>query len=164
FLHTPGHTPEHIAVLVEQAGQPARLFTGDLLFVGAVGRPDLLGADVTRRLASELFGSLNRVMAMDDDVEVHPGHGAGSLCGAGIVDLRPAEAFAAGHPYGAISVGFGPKVGYWGGWVIPPDSHVVLLADEPAHAHDAAMQLLRVGLDRVDGSVAGGYDAWVGAG
>jgi len=84
FLHTPGHTPEHICVLAEQPGQPARLFTGDLLFVGAVGRPDLLGADLTRRLASDLFDSLQRVMALNDAVEVHPGHGAGSLCGAGI--------------------------------------------------------------------------------
>jgi len=82
FLHTPGHTPEHICVLARQPNEPARLFTGDLLFVGAVGRPDLLGADVTRRLASDLFDSLQRVMSLGDDVEVHPGHGAGSLCGA----------------------------------------------------------------------------------
>src|SRR5262249_459108 len=63
-LHTPGHTPEHICLLAEQPGQPSRLFTGDLLFVGAVGRPDLLGAELTRRLASDLFDSLNRVMAL----------------------------------------------------------------------------------------------------
>jgi hydroxyacylglutathione hydrolase len=84
FLHTPGHTPEHVCVLAEAAGQPARLFTGDLLFVGGVGRPDLLGEAQTRQLAHQLFDSLSRVMAMDGAIEVHPGHGAGSLCGAGI--------------------------------------------------------------------------------
>ena len=84
FLHTPGHTPEHICILAEAPGQPARLFTGDLLFVGGVGRPDLLGEAQTRRLAHDLFDSLQRIMALDEQIEVHPGHGAGSLCGAGI--------------------------------------------------------------------------------
>src|SRR5436190_5107338 len=84
FLHTPGHTWEHIAILAEAPGEPVRLFTGDLLFVGGVGRPDLLGEAQTRQLASDLFDSLNRIMALDDRVEIHPGHGAGSLCGAGI--------------------------------------------------------------------------------
>lgn len=85
FLHTPGHTPEHISILVEQAGAPVRVFSGDTLFVGAVGRPDLLGEDVMRRLAGELYDSLvGKLLALDDSVEVHPGHGAGSLCGAGI--------------------------------------------------------------------------------
>ena len=242
FLHTPGHTPEHVCVLAEAAGQPARLFTGDLLFVGGVGRPDLLGEAQTRQLAQQLFDSLARVMAVDGAIEVHPGHGAGSLCGAGIgkepsstiareraqnamlqyddrdafvravladipgtppyfarmkrvnkagaplvdpsrklpalrpaaaaalaadgaliLDLRPAQAFAAGHPYGAINIGYGAKVGYWAGWVVPPDLPLILLADEPAQAQEAAVQLLRVGLDRVEGAIAGGFDAWVGA-
>ena len=85
FFHTPGHTPEHISVLAEQSGEPARVFTGDTLFVGAVGRPDLLGDALMRRLAGELYDSLfHRLLALDDEVQVHPGHGAGSLCGAGI--------------------------------------------------------------------------------
>jgi hydroxyacylglutathione hydrolase len=84
LLHTPGHTPEHIVILLEQPGEPARLLTGDLLFVGAVGRPDLLGDDQSRQLAADLFASLQRVLTLDNRVEVHPGHGAGSLCGAGI--------------------------------------------------------------------------------
>src|SRR5207237_1303047 len=84
LLHTPGHTPEHVSVLVEHPGEPRRLFTGDLLFVGAVGRPDLLGEAQARRLAEQLFTSLQRVMELDDEIEVHPGHGAGSLCGAEI--------------------------------------------------------------------------------
>lgn len=241
FLHTPGHTPEHIAVLAEAPGEPTRLFTGDLLFVGGVGRPDLLGDARTRRLANDLFDSLQRIMALDGAIEVYPGHGAGSLCGAGIgkepsstiarerrqnamlqypdrdafvaavladipetppyfarmkqvnkagppllhagrlpslgpaaaaalsadgalvLDLRSGEAFVEGHPYGALSIAFGPKVGYWAGWVVPPDVPLLLLADEPSQAQEAFVQLLRVGLDHVEGMIAG-FDAWIGAG
>lgn len=85
FLHTPGHTPEHISILLDQPGSATRAFTGDTLFVGAVGRPDLLGEELTRRLAADLHDSLfHKLLELGDDVEVHPGHGAGSLCGAGI--------------------------------------------------------------------------------
>jgi hydroxyacylglutathione hydrolase len=85
FLHTPGHTPEHISIVASQPDEPRRVFTGDTLFVGAVGRPDLLGASATRALADDLHHSLFHVLlALDDSVEVHPGHGAGSLCGTGI--------------------------------------------------------------------------------
>ena len=87
FLHTPGHTPEHVCVLVSGGSDAARLLTGDTLFVGAVGRPDLLGPEQMRQLAGQLHDSLmTRIMALDDAVEVHPGHGAGSLCGAHIGD------------------------------------------------------------------------------
>src|ERR1700752_803681 len=58
ILHTPGHTPEHISLLVRQPGEPVRVFTGATLFVGAVGRPDLLGADQARGLAGQLYDSL----------------------------------------------------------------------------------------------------------
>ena len=50
LLHTPGHTPEHISILAEHPAEPTRVFTGDTLFVGAVGRPDLLGEAMMRRL------------------------------------------------------------------------------------------------------------------
>jgi len=84
-LHTPGHTPEHISILVRDPDGPARLLTGDTLFVGSVGRPDLLGSDVMRRLAGELYDTLfGKLLMLGDEVEVHPGHGAGSLCGSGI--------------------------------------------------------------------------------
>src|SRR6476659_9419280 len=58
FLHTPGHTPEHISVLAEHPGEPIRVFTGDTLFVGGVGRPDLLGESLMRRLAGQLYDSV----------------------------------------------------------------------------------------------------------
>jgi hydroxyacylglutathione hydrolase len=245
FMHTPGHTLEHICVLAETPAEPG-LFTGDLLFVGAVGRPDLAGDTLTRRLAEDLFDSLQRLMRLDERIGVHPGHGAGSLCGAGIgkepsstigrelrqnamlqhrdketfvaavlgdlpptppyfarmkrlnvagpallssiraasrlpairpaaaaalvadgaaiVDLRDAAAFGAGHPAAAINIAYGSKVGYWAGWVVPPDVPVMLLAGDPAQAAEATLQLLRIGLDRVEGSIAGGFDGWLDAG
>lgn len=246
FLHTPGHTPEHICVLAEPPGSTPMIFTGDLLFVGGVGRPDLLGDDLTRRLAEHLFDSLRRVMSLDERTEVHPGHGAGSLCGAGIgkepsttigrerrqnamlqydergafvaavladipgtppyfarmkrvnadgpallantwaaralpsiqpsaaaalsadggliIDLRDGQQYATSHPYGAINIAFGAKVGFWAGWVVPADVPLMLLADEAPQAREAGLQLLRVGLDRVVGTIAGGADAWTRAG
>jgi hydroxyacylglutathione hydrolase len=246
FLHTPGHTPEHISILAEAPGEPARLFTGDLLFVGAVGRPDLLGQQQTAQLARDLFASLQRVMQLDEDVEVHPGHGAGSLCGAGIgkdpsstigrerrqnallhhteqaafveavlgdipptppyfarmkrvnaegpvllsslrgagklpsiapaavaaliadgavlIDLRTGAEFGAAHPEAALNIGFGPKVGYWAGWVVSPGVPIVLFGTGEAQMAEAAVQLLRVGLDTVEGTLAGGLDAWIRAG
>ena len=247
FIHTPGHTPEHISVLTSQPDQPVRIFSGDTLFVGAVGRPDLLGEEQARKLAGQLYDSLfAKLLTLDDGIEVHPGHGAGSLCGAGIgnephttigqerrfnkmlqyadkdafvaavladlpdtppyfprmkkvnqegppllglvngyrgpsaigpaaaasavrsgaliVDLRGASAFAERHPLGALNLAYGTKVGYWAGWVLPADARVVLLAADARQAADAARQLLRVGVSRIDGCIAGGMDAWAAAG
>ena len=84
-LHTPGHTPEHISLIQTHPSEPPRVFTGDTLFVGAVGRPDLLGDAVMRPLAEQLHESLfTTLMRLPDDLELWPGHGAGSLCGSGI--------------------------------------------------------------------------------
>ncbi|MCA1552824.1 MAG: MBL fold metallo-hydrolase, partial [Chloroflexi bacterium] len=84
-LFTPGHTPEHVALLVTdttRAEEPWFVLTGDSLFVGDVGRPDLLGAEASRQLASQLYDSLhNCLMRLPDGLELYPGHGAGSLCG-----------------------------------------------------------------------------------
>ena len=241
-LHTPGHTPEHISLLVREPTHPARILTGDTLFVGAVGRPDLLGADQARGLAGDLYDSLfNRLMALDDAVEVHPGHGAGSLCGSGIgqaprstigqerrfnpllqhtskaafvtavladlpetppyfprmkeinrngpvvrglgtggpplsaiatadaaalvedgalvIDLRSPEAFAAGHPSGALNIGAGPRIGFWAGWLVPQAMPLVLLTRNVSEAADANRQLIRLGFDDVLGYV-GDVSQW----
>lgn len=246
-LHTPGHTPEHISLVVRESGQPVRVLTGDTLFVGAVGRPDLLGADQARQLADQLYDSLfERLLALGDDVEVHPGHGAGSLCGAGIgkephttigherqfnpllqqtskpafiaavlddlpetpdyfarmkivnrngpaildvgsgvstptaipgdqaiaivnrgttvIDLRNSDAFGAGHIPGAINIAFGPRVGYWGGWILEPDLPLLLIAETVDQAAEAHRQLLRVGLETVIGYINGGFETWRAAG
>jgi hydroxyacylglutathione hydrolase len=247
FMHTPGHTPEHLSILVNQPDQPTRIFSGDTLFVGAVGRPDLLGEEQTRRLAGDLYDSLfTKLLILDERIQVHPGHGAGSLCGAGIgnepfttvgqekrsnpmlqhktkdafvaavladlpdtppyfsrmkkmnqegppllgmvngyrgpaplsavaaaalvrngailIDLRPAAAFAAAHPLGALNLGIGTKVGYWGGYVLAGDARVVLMGANHHETTEAARQLIRIGVSRIDGYVNGGFDAWRDAG
>lgn len=82
---TPGHTPEHMSfLLVDPARrpEPLALFSGDLLFVGEVGRPDLLGSEHTRQLAGQLHETFAvRLRDLPDDVVVYPGHTAGSSCG-----------------------------------------------------------------------------------
>ncbi len=84
-LHTPGHTMESATYLLRgEDGRDYCLFTGDTLFIGDVGRPDLaVKTDLTREdLAGHLFDSLrNKIMPLADDVIVYPGHGAGSACG-----------------------------------------------------------------------------------
>ena len=88
-LHTPGHTPEHLSFVLydlqRSETEPLAIFSGDFLFVGSVGRPDLLGEEAKLGLAHELFQSLHgRLEALPDSVHVYPGHGAGSLCGTGM--------------------------------------------------------------------------------
>jgi hydroxyacylglutathione hydrolase len=81
-MHTPGHTPEHLAYLATEQENPWGFFSGDLLFAGSVGRPDLLGAAQTPALARALFRSLRTALApLPDAVPLYPGHGAGSPCG-----------------------------------------------------------------------------------
>jgi hydroxyacylglutathione hydrolase len=87
---TPGHTPEHMSYLLfdpAQRPEPLALFSGDLLFVGEVGRPDLLGAEHTQHLAEQLYETFaRRLTGLPDDVVVYPGHTAGSSCGKKIGD------------------------------------------------------------------------------
>jgi glyoxylase-like metal-dependent hydrolase (beta-lactamase superfamily II)/rhodanese-related sulfurtransferase len=84
-LHTPGHTMESTTYLLrDETGNPYAVFTGDTLFIGDVGRPDLaVKSDLSREdLAGHLFDSLrNKIMTLPDEVIVYPGHGAGSACG-----------------------------------------------------------------------------------
>jgi len=89
-MHTPGHTPEHVAYLVTDKGggadRPMGAFTGDFLFVGDVGRPDLLetAAGQTGAMepsARDLYRTIERFRGLSDDLQVWPAHGAGSACG-----------------------------------------------------------------------------------
>lgn len=87
--HTPGHTPEHLIWVIYNEHRsiniPEIAFTGDLLFVGSVGRPDLLGKESLDNLSKQLYGSLyGELHALPDFLEIYPGHGGGSLCGKGI--------------------------------------------------------------------------------
>ena len=87
ILETPGHTPEGISVLVintEVSDQPQKVLTGDTLFIGDVGRPDLAGAKgyTKEMMAAMLYDSLHeKLLRLDDAIEVYPAHGAGSMCG-----------------------------------------------------------------------------------
>ncbi|MBI5059654.1 MBL fold metallo-hydrolase [candidate division KSB1 bacterium] len=86
ILHTPGHTPEHISILIEDWF----LLTGDLLFVGDVGRIDLSLAALSRKQlemrARIMYGSLQKLMTLPEWTEVYPGHYRGSVCGRGLDD------------------------------------------------------------------------------
>ena len=85
-LHTPGHTPESVSLLVtdlRRGDAPWFVITGDTLFVGSVGRPDLAGRE--REFAGVLYDSLHtKLLTLPDEVEIFPGHQAGSACGAGL--------------------------------------------------------------------------------
>jgi hydroxyacylglutathione hydrolase len=92
-MHTPGHTPEHICfVLTDEGGGanvPMGIFTGDFVFVGSIGRPDLLEtaagvAGSAEKGARQLYHSIERFKSLPDHVQVWPAHGAGSACGKGL--------------------------------------------------------------------------------
>jgi len=85
-LHTPGHTPDSICLLVtdrRRGEAPWFVVTGDTLFVGAIGRPDLAGKE--KEMAAQLYDSLHsKLLGLPNEVELFPGHQAGSACGAGL--------------------------------------------------------------------------------
>ena len=88
FRATPGHTPESVCIVLTDSGKgpdPHAVFTGDTLFIGDVGRPDLSDQFTPQQLASLLYDSLhNCLLALPDETLVYPAHGAGSMCGRNI--------------------------------------------------------------------------------
>ncbi|MGC8551108.1 MAG: MBL fold metallo-hydrolase [Acidobacteriaceae bacterium] len=243
-LHTPGHTPEHLSFLLydndHSTTAPIAIFSGDFIFPGSLGRPDLLGEDAKVGLAHQLYKSLHqRIAHLPDHLRIYPGHGAGSFCGASIgaqahstlgqerattalyrlneedfvrhildsvpampayyprmkqlnsagatsvatlpgnipltpaqvrdlaqnqsailLDLRNPEDFAAAHIPGAISLGAGPSLSLWAGWLLDAKLPIVLVNnsgdDEPSRR-----ALTRVGLDNIAGYLTGGMLAWI---
>ena len=87
-MHTPGHTPEHMSFLVYDGARstevPMIMLSGDFLFVGSLGRPDLLGEDAKLALAHKQYASVQRLADLPDGLEIAPAHGSGSMCGAGM--------------------------------------------------------------------------------
>ncbi|MEQ1592229.1 MAG: MBL fold metallo-hydrolase [Thiobacillaceae bacterium] len=85
-LHTPGHTPDSICLLVtdkRRTETPWFVLTGDTLFVGSAGRPDLAGAET--EMAGQIYDSVHRkLLTLPAEVELYPGHTSGSVCGAGM--------------------------------------------------------------------------------
>jgi len=249
FLETPGHTPEGICVLVidtEVSDQPQRVLTGDTLFIGDVGRPDLAGGKgyTPQTMAALMYDSLHaKLLRLDDAVEVYPAHGAGSMCGKNlstetsstigeqrkvnyalqpmtkeefvrvmttdlpeapayfskdaeinrtgaealtllppapalspaevcklaaqgsvILDVRDANDFGAGHIPGALNIGLGGQFASWAGSLIPMTSPILIVADNDERIEEAQLRLARVGLENVQGYLAGGMNAWQEAG
>ncbi len=249
IMETPGHTPESICVLVADAefsGQPQKVLTGDTLFIGDVGRPDLAGAKgfTKEMMAAMMYDSLHeKLLKLDDAVEVYPAHGAGSMCGknlstetsstighqrkfnyalqpmtkdqfvkmmttdlpeapayfakdaeinragaealnglahagalspadviefaahgAVILDVRDAAEFGAGHVPGALNIGLGGQFASWAGSLIPMTAPIAIVADADERIEEARLRLARVGLENVQGYLAGGINAWKEAG
>lgn len=126
-MHTPGHTPEHLSFMITDTAatdRPMGVFTGDFIFVGDVGRPDLLeraaGFEGTMvESARTLFRSLQRFAALPDYLQLWPGHGAGSACGK---SLGAAPSTTLGYE----------KLANWGLGVADEESFVrMVLADQP---------------------------------
>ena len=106
FIETPGHTPDGMCGLVygpDNSKVPELMFTGDVIFIGSVGRPDLMGGTTSAAwLASAFFDSwTDKISKLDDSVKIFPAHGAGSLCGAHLSD-KPTSTMGeekASNPY-----------------------------------------------------------------
>ncbi len=246
-IETAGHTPESICYLATDTARgetPVALFSGDTLFVGDVGRPDLFPGRA-EELASSLYDNLHtKIMTLPDECEVYPAHGMGSLCGramaakrtstigyekkynyalrirdrgdfvraltsdmpaapdhfarcsainrAGpalmrdlvppvpiepkpffdrmrdgnslLLDVRSYQAFSGVHIPGAWHIDLSGNFPTQAGWILPHDRDILLVVEERRHAEEAALQLRRVGFDRVAGFLDGGMLYWGSAG
>ncbi|MHA7304911.1 MBL fold metallo-hydrolase [Arthrobacter sp. TMN-49] len=140
-LHTPGHTPEHLSFLITDgafADTPGYLLSGDFVFSGDLGRPDLLdeaagGVDTRFIGAKQLFASLKeKFLTLPDHVQVHPGHGAGSVCGKALGAIP------------STAVGYERLYSWWGPYLANSDEEgfiAELLEGQPdAHAYFARMK------------------------
>jgi len=244
---TPGHTPESICLVVtdhEKSDSPWAVLTGDTLFIGDVGRPDLSPRHTPAQLAALLYDSLHqKLLSLADSALVYPAHGAGSLCGKNMraersstigterltnyalqiknreefvaqltshlparpeyfaknaeinrtgaaalselpalravtpaelekmlkegeiaLDVRPSEEFAAGHVPGSVNIALSGQFASWAGTVLGLSSHPVLIAATEAQIEEARTRLARVGIEILDGYLAGGVAAWKQAG
>ena len=249
-LHTPGHTLESSCYLLkDEAGKDQALFTGDTLFVGDVGRPDLAqkGAALTMNdLAGMLYDSLRKkILPLPDHVIIYPAHGAGSSCGKNLgtetystvgeqkqtnyalasqskedfikavteglttppqyfpinaqinkegyesleallqkgmqawdaesfrkkaqdeniilLDTRKATVFTQGFVPGSVSIGLEGRFAEWAGSLLPFDQPLLLIT-EPEQERETIVRLARVGFDKFEGHLAGGFEAWLAAG
>ena len=147
-LHTPGHTPEHLSFLISDtanADEPGFLLSGDFVFVGEVGRPDLLdevaGATDSREdAAKQMFKSLKKFLSLADYIQVWPGHGAGSVCGK---DLGAVA---------STTVGYERRFAWWTNYLANGDEAgfiAELLRDQP----DAPLYFARMKLHNKLGPV-----------
>ena len=242
-IETAGHTPEHccyVATDTSRGNSPVALFSGDTLFVGDVGRPDLfLGR--AEELAGKLFDNLHgKILALPDECELYPAHGMGSLCGramaakrsstigyerkynpalkicdrpafitalthnmpaapdhfarcseinqngpalmenlsrpvpltpqkfsdrvkgddAVLLDVRGYPGFSGVHIPGSWNIDLAGNFATQAGWVLPPQKEIFLVVEDKWQADTAALQLRRVGFDRIAGFLDGGMLPW----
>lgn len=246
-LETPGHTAESICLVVtdqEKSPMPWAVLTGDTLFIGDVGRPDLSPRHTPAQLAGLLYDSLHgKLLTLPDNVLVYPAHGAGSLCGKNMraeksstigterltnyalqirsreefvtqltsnlparpeyflkdaeinrtgavalselpalraispaelkgmlddgelaLDVRPSEQFTAGHVPGSVNIALSGQFASWAGTVLGLTAHPVLIGESEQQIEEARLRMARVGIEAVDGYLAGGIEAWTKAG
>lgn len=246
-LETPGHTLESICLVItdgEKSSSPWAVLTGDTLFIGDVGRPDLSPQHTPAELAGMLYESLHaKLLTLPDQVQVYPAHGAGSLCGKNMraersstigterltnyalqfpgkqefvaalisnlparpeyflkdaelnrsgapalaelpplqpilpaelkrmldhgeiaLDVRPPDEFAAGHVAGSVNIGLSGQFASWAGTLLGLSSHPVLIAGSDEQVEEARIRLARVGIEMLDGFLAGGVNQWKAAG
>ncbi|MFN8242777.1 MAG: MBL fold metallo-hydrolase [Ferruginibacter sp.] len=247
-LHTPGHTLESSCYLLrDEQDKPHALFTGDTLFVGDVGRPDLSSGNLSsEELASIMYDTIqNKLLPLADDILVYPAHGAGSSCGKNLgpqtfstigeqkqsnyalqpqskeefikavteglgtapkyfainarinmegydsleavkqkgltaldmatfkqrmqeedmilLDTRPASVFTQGFIPGSLFIGLEGRFAEWAGSLLPFDKPMILVT-EAGKEEESVVRLSRVGFDKMQGYLQGGYEAWVAAG
>lgn len=140
-LHTPGHTPEHLSFLITDgafADTPGYLLSGDFVFSGDLGRPDLLdeaagGVDTRFAGAKQLFTSLReKFLTLPDYIQVHPGHGAGSACGKALGAIP------------STTVGYERLYSWWGPYLAANDEagfiNELLEGQPDAHAYFGRMK------------------------
>jgi hydroxyacylglutathione hydrolase len=246
-LHTPGHTIESTCYLLrDENDKPHAIFTGDTLFVGDVGRPDLSSGDLSSdELAGIMYDTIqNKILPLADDIIVYPAHGAGSSCGKNlgpntfssiaeekqtnyalqpqtreafikavteglteapkyfavnaainmkgydsldsvkqngltplsttafkklmtedvlVLDTRHADKFTEGFIPGSIFIGLEGRFAEWAGSLLPFDKPMILVT-EPGMEEDTVVRLARVGFDKMQGYLKGGFEAWQKAG
>ena len=133
-IATPGHSPDSICLCLFESGVPVALFSGDTLFAGDVGRPDLRDREVgARDLAAMLYDSLfHKLLRLPPEVRVYPAHGSGSLCGRQI-----------------SSASFTT----WCGFFVDPDLPIALVVESETQGQTAQLQLARIGFDQVVGFI-----------
>ena len=244
---TPGHTPESCCFVItdeEKSATPWAVLTGDTLFIGDIGRPDLSKSHTPQQLAGMMYDSLHqKLMTLPNETLVYPAHGAGSLCGrnmraersstigterltnyalqikdrddfiqqmtsnlparpdyfledaainragaaalddlpalksvsaeelktmlergATVLDVRSPDDFAAGHVPGSINIALSGQFASWAGAVLGLSSRPVLIATTEEQVAEARLRLARVGIEDVQGALAGGIEGWQHAG
>ena len=192
-LHTPGHTPEHISFQVEEQGEPTAIFTGGALIMGGDKTSSTIGeerehnpfatqteesdfvqfalaglgsypsyykrmADINRRGPDVLGGVPQPASLTPLSVRNQMGENVS------LVDARQYGLFNEQHVPGSLAVPFGDNFATWLGWLLPWGQPLVLLPPAPVHQDAMVRQLIRIGYDRINGFMAGGFEAWKSAG